>query len=219
MRSSRCRRQRSPNHRPRGPESVVAIPEWVVATANPDKLVEFTEILGDTVTLLPRPDVPDVVEDAPTLEGNARLKAQAILAATGKPALADDTGLEVDALDGRPGVYSARYAGEDASYADNVTKLLGELAMLGAIADAERGAQFRTVTMVIWPDGKELVAEGVVRGHIAHERGGAGGFGYDPVFVPDDGDGRRFAEMTPAEKHAISHRGRALRALRQLVTD
>jgi len=197
---------------------VTSKPVWVIATANPDKVVEFNEILGDTVELLPRPpEIPDVVEDADTFVGNARLKAEAILAATGKPSLADDTGLEVDALDGRPGVWSARYAGEDASYTDNVTKLLGELADLGATEPAQRGAQFRTVAIVLFPDGRELIAEGLVRGTIVHEPAGDGGFGYDPVFVPDDGDGRRFAEMSSADKHAISHRGRALRELRDLV--
>lgn len=193
-------------------------PTWVIASANPDKVVEFSEILGDAVELLPRPpEIPDVVEDGDTFIANARLKAEAILAATGKPSLADDTGLEVDALDGRPGVWSARYAGEDASYADNVTKLLGELAEVGATESDQRGAQFRTIAIVLFPDGRELVAEGLVRGTIAHERAGEGGFGYDPVFVPDDGDGRSFAEMSAADKHAISHRGRALRELRDLV--
>jgi len=193
-------------------------PTWVIASANPDKVVEFNEILGETVELLPRPaEVPDVVEDGDTFVANARLKAEAILAATGRAALADDTGLEVDALDGRPGVWSARYAGEDATYADNVTKLLGELADLCATKPYQRGAQFRTIAIVLFPDGRELVAEGLVRGTIATDRIGEGGFGYDPVFIPDDGDGRRFAEMSSDEKHAISHRGRALRALRDLV--
>lgn len=195
-------------------------PVWVIASANPDKVVEFSEILGDTVELQPRPpDVPDVVEDADTFVGNARLKAEAILAATGMPSLADDTGLEVDALDGRPGVWSARYAGENASYTDNVTKLLGELDEHGATEPGQRGAQFRTVAIVLFPDGREIIAEGLVRGTIADEPMGAGTFGYDPVFIPDDGDGRRFAEMSSAEKHAISHRGRALRQLVTLVAD
>lgn len=195
-------------------------PVWVIASANPDKVIEFNEILGDAVELVPRPpEAPDVVEDADTFVGNARLKAEAILAATGTASLADDTGLEVDALDGRPGVWSARYAGEDATYAENVTKLLGELAERGATTPDQRGAQFRTIAIVLFPDGRELVAEGVVRGTISHERAGEVGFGYDPVFIPNDGDGRSFAEMSSDEKHAISHRGRALRSLREMAAE
>ncbi len=179
----------------------------VSATANPHKLEEMRQILGDSVELLPRPDdVPDVVEDAPTLEGNARLKADAIAAATGLPALADDTGLEVAALDGAPGVRSARYAGEDADDADNVALLLREMG-----DRQDRSARFVTVVVLAAPDGHE-VYEGECRGTIAAAPRGAAGFGYDPVFVPDEGDGRTFAEMTADEKHAISHRGRAVRA-------
>ncbi|MEO1058974.1 MAG: RdgB/HAM1 family non-canonical purine NTP pyrophosphatase [Actinomycetota bacterium] len=181
----------------------------VCASANPDKVAEIQEILGTSVELAPRPpEVPDVVEDADTLLGNARLKAAAIGAATGEPAVADDTGLEVDALGGAPGVYSARYAGEGCSYADNVNKLLAEL---GEATD--RSARFRTVAIVVWPDGSETAVEGECRGHIAMAPSGDGGFGYDPVFVPDDGDGRTFAELPADAKHAISHRGRAFRAL------
>jgi XTP/dITP diphosphohydrolase len=190
----------------------------VLASANPAKAAEIAaivvEALGDAVELLPRPaDVPEVVEDADTLEGNARLKAEALAVATGRPALADDTGLEVPALGGAPGVRSARYAGEEARDADNVAKLLAELGRAGATDAAARGARFRTVALLRWPDGRELVAEGVVAGRIAIEPAGSNGFGYDPVFVPDDGDGRTFAQMTSAEKHALSHRGRAFRAL------
>jgi XTP/dITP diphosphohydrolase len=183
----------------------------VCASANPDKAAEIAQILDGAVTLLPRPaDVPDVVEDGETLLANARLKARALCDATGKAAVADDTGLEVDALDGAPGVYSARYAGERATYADNVAKLLAEL---GAHRGLARTARFRTVAVVAHPDGTEVVAEGVLDGHISESTRGANGFGYDPVFVPEDGDGRTFAEMTPDEKNAISHRGRAFRAL------
>src|SRR6202012_2896948 len=145
----------------------------------------------------PRPsDVPDVVEDGDTLLDNARLKARALGAATGAAAVADDTGLEVDALDGAPGVYSARYAGEDVTYADNVTKLLREL---GALEDrgGERRASFKTVALVAFPDGSEVWAEGVLPGTISTETRGSNGFGYDPVFVPEGGDGRTFAEMQP----------------------
>ena len=183
----------------------------VLASANPDKAAEIRMILGDAVDLVPRPaHVPDVVEDGTTLVDNARLKARALCDATSLPAVADDTGLEVDALDGAPGVRAGRYAGEHASYDDNVAKLLGEL---DTVADADRTARFRTVAMLRFPDGRELIADGVVEGHIARDPRGDGGFGYDSVFVPREGDGRTFAEMGDDEKHAISHRGRSLRAL------
>jgi XTP/dITP diphosphohydrolase len=181
----------------------------VCASANPDKVAEIAAILGPDVDLAARPgDVPDVVEDADTLDGNARLKATAIAAATGQPALADDTGLEVAALGGAPGVYAARYSGPGASYADNRAKLLAELA-----GHADRRASFRTVVMVVWPDGSELAAEGVCEGTIAEQERGERGFGYDPVFIPVEGDGRTFAEMSDSEKNALSHRARALRNL------
>jgi XTP/dITP diphosphohydrolase len=182
----------------------------VLATANPQKARELADLL-DGFDVVPRPaDLPDVVEDADTLEGNARLKAVAVADATGALAVADDTGLEVDALDGRPGVYAARYAGPGATYADNVAKLLEELAGVPAPA---RTARFRTVAVARFPDGREIVAEGSVVGTIAEAPAGGQGFGYDPVFVPAGGDGRTFAQMTREEKAAVSHRGRALRAL------
>lgn len=184
----------------------------VLATANADKAREIAEILGPAVEVVARPaGVPEVEETGATLLENARLKAQAVGAAASLPALADDTGLEVDALGGAPGVQSSRYAGRGATYADNVAKLLGELA---GVPEDRRTARFRTVVVLAFPDGREVVAEGVVEGHIATAPRGAGGFGYDPVFVPDeDPAGRTFAEMPAADKHAISHRGRALRAL------
>jgi XTP/dITP diphosphohydrolase len=183
----------------------------VCASANPDKVAEIATILGDAVDLVPRPaHVPDVVEDADTLVGNARLKAIALVEATGMPAIADDTGLEVDALGGAPGVFTARFAGVGATYADNRQKLLLELA---GVPEPERGARFVTVAIVVWPDGRELAVEGSCTGTISATERGERGFGYDAVFVPDDGDGRTFAEMSDAEKHALSHRGRAIRAL------
>lgn len=193
--------------------------DLVCASANPDKVREIAEILGECgVTLIARPDsVPDVVEDSDTLEGNARLKAVAIADATGLPAVADDTGLEVDALDGAPGVRSARYAGEGATYGDNVDLLLRELAARDVLDPGDRTARFRTVIVLRWPDGGELVVEGVCEGRITAERRGEGGFGYDPVFAPIDSDGRTFAQLLPTEKHAISHRGRALRALAESI--
>ncbi len=180
----------------------------VLASANPDKATEIAALL-EGVEVLPRPaGVGDVEETGATLEDNARLKAAALVAATGQAAVADDTGLEVASLGGAPGVVSARYAGPGASYADNVAKLL---AVLEGVPD--RRARFRTVALARFPDGRELGAEGVVDGEIAAAPRGSGGFGYDPVFVPAGGDGRTFAEMTRAEKEAVSHRGRAFRAL------
>ena len=188
----------------------------VVASANRDKAAEIAAIL-DTVpglTLVPRPaDVPDVEETGSTLVENARLKARALCGATGTASVADDTGLEVDALDGAPGVYSARFAGEGATYADNVAKMLAELERVGATTPARRRARFRSVAFVAYPDGTELWVEGAVDGTVTPEPRGTGGFGYDPIFAPDGYDGRTFAEMTPEEKHAVSHRGRAFRAL------
>jgi len=189
----------------------------VLASANPDKAAEISAILCSgaasvaDLVLVPRPvTVPDVDETGTTLLENARLKAIAIAAATGEAAVADDTGLVVDALDGAPGVFSARFAGEAATYADNVAKLLAELA---GVAPERRTARFETVALVRWPDGREVAATGAVEGVIATAASGDGGFGYDPVFVPVEGDGRTFAELAPEEKHALSHRGRAFRAL------
>lgn len=187
----------------------------VCASANPDKVREIEAILLNCgVVLEPRPnEIADVEENADTLEGNARLKASAIAVATGSAALADDTGLEVDALGGAPGVRSARYAGEPSDADANIENLLKELLAVGATTTEQRRARFRTVVLVQWPDGTETIVTGVVEGHIALERVGDGGFGYDPVFIPDDGNGRTFAQMGAEEKHAMSHRGRALRTL------
>lgn len=188
--------------------------QFVLATANPDKAREISEILGPSLVLLPRPpSVAEVEETGETLVDNARLKAMSIASWTGRPAIGDDTALEVDALGGAPGVRSARFAGEDASYSDNVAKLLR---CLSDHTDGRR-ARFRTVAMACWPDGREVVTEGVVEGRICERPLGHSGFGYDPVFVPDEGDGRTFAEMSGEEKHRLSHRGRAFRALGRML--
>jgi XTP/dITP diphosphohydrolase len=185
------------------------LPRLVSATANPHKVAEIAGILAGLVDLIPRPsDIPEVVEDAGTLAGNARLKAASICAATGLPAVSDDTGLFVDALDGEPGVETAYYAGPHATYAENRAKML--VALDG---ETDRRAAFRTVVMVVWPDGRELTVEGVCAGTIATSERGDRGFGFDPLFIPDDGDGRTFSLMTDAEKNQISHRGRAFVAL------
>jgi len=171
--------------------------------------------MGGVVDLVPRPkDLADVVEDADTLLGNARLKAVAVCAATQLPALADDTGLEVDALDGAPGVITARFAGEGATDAQNRQKILMQLDGKNA---AQRSARFRTVALLRFVDGREIVAHGVCEGVIAMKEVGDRGFGYDALFIPADGDGRTFAQMTIEEKHELSHRGRAFRALAQML--
>ena len=183
--------------------------QLVCASANPDKVAEIQRLLDGVVELLPRPShVPDVVEDAGSLLGNARLKAAALCAATGLPAVADDTGLEVDALDGAPGVDAAHYAGKGCTYAENRSKLLSEMAGV-----SNRRAAFKTVAIVVWPDGSELHVEGVCPGVITDVERGEVGFGYDSVIQPDEGGGATFAEMGVEAKNDISHRGRAFRAL------
>jgi XTP/dITP diphosphohydrolase len=184
----------------------------VVASKNPDKIVEVEEVLaglslvGEIVRDL---DWQDVEETEETLEGNALLKARAVARATGLAALADDTGLEVKALGGAPGVHTARFAGPDATYDENVDRLLQDLDGL-----TDRKARFRTAVALV-DGGVEVVAEGIVEGEITTVRRGSGGFGYDPVFAVG---GRTFAEMG-AEKHEISHRARALRALATKLAD
>ena len=204
----------------------------VCASANPDKVAEIERLLGTRtsdgsklVELLPRPDeVPDVVEDAPTLEGNARLKAGAILQATGLAAVADDTGLFVEALPGELGVRTARYASDRPEHAHdpygaNRAKLLEALDAAGAHDLESRAATFVTVVMVRWPDGGETIVEGRCQGSIAPFERGSRGFGFDPLFVPTDGDGRTFAEMSDDEKNVLSHRGRAFRNLLQVLLE
>ena len=189
--------------------------ELVCASANPDKVAEMAEVLAGHAVLLPRPEgMGEVAENADDLTGNARLKAQAVCEFAGAPALADDTGLEVDALGGAPGVHSARFAGPDAAYADNLARLMADMR---AVPPPQRTARFRSVAMVCFPDGTERAAEGVVEGMIAVEPRGSGGFGYDPVFAPAGAGGRTFAEMGTAAKNAMSHRARALRALLELL--
>jgi XTP/dITP diphosphohydrolase len=179
-------------------------------------MLEQPERVADTVSALPDLHAePDVEETGATLEENARIKALALARAIGLPAIADDTGLEVDAIDGAPGVYAARYAGPDATYADNVNKLLHELE---GVYPSLRTARFATVAMACWPDGPEVAVRGEVEGVISAAPAGESGFGYDPVFVPTEGDGRTFAQMSAAEKHAVSHRGRAFAALAEALT-
>lgn len=180
----------------------------VLATRNAGKVVELSHMLAALpVLLISAADIekaPEVVEDADTLQGNAEKKARALFDLTGLPALADDTGLEVNALDGAPGVQSARYAGEQADDAANRTKLL--LAMAGR---EDRSALFRTV-LAYMDDEDVHYFDGVCEGVITAEERGDGGFGYDRIFQPTDADGSTFAEMNKEEKNRISHRGRAL---------
>jgi XTP/dITP diphosphohydrolase len=183
----------------------------VLATANPHKSEEIRQVLSEfDVELLPRPvEVPDVDETEETLEGNALLKARALARATGVAAIADDTGLFVDALGGAPGVYSARYAGEGATFEDNVNKVLAELEN---VPPDKRTARFRTVIALASPDGTSWWVEGSVEGTILSGRRGEHGFGYDPIFAPLSEGGRSLAELSADEKNALSHRGNALRA-------
>jgi XTP/dITP diphosphohydrolase len=189
---------------------------FVLATANAHKAEEIRHVLEPYgIELLPRPlEVADVDETAGTLEGNALLKARALSDATGLPAIADDTGLFIDALEGRPGVYSARYAGENATFADNVSKALTELK---GVDDERRSARFRSVIAVSYPDGTSWWVDGVLDGMILHSPIGENGFGYDVIFAPADFGGTSLAQLSPDEKSAISHRGQALRSFAEKV--
>ena len=181
----------------------------IFATNNRHKLTEVSQILGDAIELTTLAEcgiTEDIPETSPTIQGNALQKARYVWERTGRNCFADDTGLEVDALNGAPGVRSARYATDGHDFDANVTLLLRNLEGV-----TERSAQFRTVVALIL-DGEEYLFEGIVRGHITCERFGEGGFGYDPVFVPE-GEVMTFAEMTPEAKNAISHRGRAIAEL------
>ena len=193
------------------------IEEILLATRNPDKVRELAALLGDLGirirTLADFPTAPEVEEDGTTCEANALKKAREIALATGLPSVADDTGLEVDALGGRPGVFAARYAGEDASYEDNCRKLLKELA---GVPPARRTARFVTVAALAMPGGHARVATGTLVGVIAERCVGSQGFGYDPVFLLPE-LGRTLAELTAEEKNRISHRAKAFRAMGDIL--
>lgn len=185
------------------------LPRLVFATRNPGKVKEIAQLLSDRFEVLGLDDIgctEDIPETAPTIEGNAIQKAEYIKEHYGVDCFADDTGLEVDALDGAPGVRTARYGGPAKDADANMTKLLSALA-----GKADRTARFRTVIAITGKEGTRTF-EGICRGHISEERSGAQGFGYDPVFVPE-GSGVTFAEMDAAGKNAISHRGIAVRAM------
>lgn len=179
-----------------------------LASGNQHKIEELKELLSpfniDIKSTLDYPDAEEVVEDKPDLEGNALKKARFWHEKTGLPSLSDDTGLEVEALDGAPGVYSARYAGENATYDQNTKKLLSELD-----SETNRTARFRTVVAFIDEEGKKHIFEGICKGEILSEKRGEKGFGYDPVFQPE-GYEKSFAELSGEEKNRISHRGLAI---------
>jgi len=180
----------------------------VVASKNPDKIAEIESVLAETGLadeVVRGLEWPDVEETGASLEENALLKARAVAEATGLPSIGDDTGLDVDALDGAPGVHTARFAGDGARYEDNVAKLLESLD-----GRPERTARFRTVVALVFPDGVEFTADGVLEGVIAESARGIAGFGYDPVF---EVDGSTLAEMSAKDKNQMSHRARAIRAL------
>jgi XTP/dITP diphosphohydrolase len=185
----------------------------VFASGNANKVEEVASKLGGILPLKGLKDIScydDIHETAETLEGNAQLKAQYVFRHFGENCFADDTGLEVEALNGAPGVYSARYAGPQKNPTDNMQKLMNELNL-----STNRKARFRTVICLIIA-GREYFFEGIVNGTIAHEASGDGGFGYDPVFIPE-GESRTFAQMTLEEKNGISHRGRAMAALKKFL--
>ena len=187
--------------------------KFVIATHNRHKLQELQRILSplgiDAVTA----DLSEVEETGTTFSENAYLKAKAACEETGLPAVADDSGLEVDALDGRPGVYSARYAGEGATDAQRIEKLLGELAEVPA---EKRGARFVSAICCVFPNGDTLRAEGHCPGSISFAPAGEDGFGYDPVFLCGE---KTFAQMTAAEKDSVSHRGKALEKFHLVLKD
>ena len=188
----------------------------VLATGNEGKKKEIKHLLRhldlDILSLKDFDEIPPIDEDQPTLEGNAEKKARVIYELLGIPTLADDTGLEVDALEGRPGVYSARYAGEDGNAVANRALLLNELA-----GQQNRSARFRTV-LAFLKEGDMYRFDGICEGEITIEEHGSGGFGYDPVFLPE-GHSLTFAEMSISEKNEISHRGRALQKFVQFLSD
>jgi XTP/dITP diphosphohydrolase len=196
-------------------------PRLVLATANPGKLVELDRILAasgagvELVGLREFPGAPDVRETGATFAENALLKARAIAAFTGLPAVADDSGLCVDALNGMPGILSARWAGR---HGDDEANLALVLAQLTDVPDDRRGAHFACTAALVLPSGAEHVTEGTVHGRLIDAPRGSNGFGYDPIFVPD-GYAQTTAELDPAQKDSISHRGRALRALAPVIAD
>jgi len=187
----------------------------IFATGNRNKLKEASQILGSSFELITPADIgitEDIPETSDTIKGNAIQKAEYLFSKTGNPCFADDTGLEVDALNGAPGVYSARYAGEGKKSSDNMHKLLTELH-----GTTERTAQFRTTIALILKNGELHTFDGIIKGSITTAEKGTGGFGYDPIFMPDGYD-KTFAELSDEEKNKISHRGLAMKKLQEFLS-
>ena len=197
--------------------------QLLLATRNPHKLREVRELLSETdfevISIADLTDIPEIIEDGDSFEANADKKARVLASLTGRTAIADDSGIEVDALDGAPGIYSARFAGVSGPGADDANnRLLVE--KLQGVAPEDRTARYRCVLAIVTPTGEARYSSGSVEGRIVDEPGGSGGFGYDPHFlVEGDSQGRRMAELSPSEKNAISHRGKALRELLPLLKD
>lgn len=188
---------------------------WVLASRNEGKVRELREIVNLDIVGLDGFDVADIVEDGASFEANALLKARAVAVATGRPALADDSGLSVAALNGMPGVLSARWAGRHGDDEANLRLLLAQIA---DVPDSRRDAAFVCAAAAVWPDGRELVVREQLAGRITREPRGENGFGYDPIFeITWDGSPLTTAELAPAQKNAISHRGRAFRALVEAI--
>jgi XTP/dITP diphosphohydrolase len=191
--------------------SARALAVVALATKNEGKVREIASILGDACTLVaPDPAWIPPEETEPDYRGNALLKARALVAFSGMPCLADDSGIEVDALAGAPGPRSARFAGDNATDAENLAKLVE---VVRATPPDARRARYRCAAVLATPDGAETIAEDTVEGTLITEARGTGGFGYDPIFVPDANPTHTMAELTPSQKDAISHRGKAFRAL------
>ena len=193
------------------------ITELVLASGNKGKLAEFQRLLDgldvQIHSMKDYPEIGEIVEDGSTFAENALIKARAVCKATGKPAMADDSGLAVDALNGAPGIYSARFAGEQRSDADNNAKVLR---LMETVADADRTARFFCVIAIVLPDGREYTVEGTCEGTILHALRGVGGFGYDPLFYVESMN-KTFAELTMEEKNRISHRGHANRKAVEII--
>ena len=193
------------------------ITELVLASGNKGKLAEFQRLLDgldvQIHSMKEYPEIGEIVEDGNTFAENALIKARAVCKATGKPAMADDSGLAVDALNGAPGIYSARFAGEQRSDADNNAKVLQ---LMETVADADRTARFFCVIAIVLPDGREYTVEGTCEGIILHALRGEGGFGYDPLFYVESMN-KTFAELTMEEKNRISHRGHANRKAVEII--
>ena len=191
--------------------------ELVLASGNKGKMAEFQRLLEgldvQIYSMKEYPEIGEIVEDGSTFAENALIKARAVCKATGKPAMADDSGLAVDALNGAPGIYSARFAGEQRSDADNNAKVLQ---LLEGVEDSKRTARFFCVIAIVLPDGREYTVEGTCEGTILHALQGEGGFGYDPLFYVESLD-KTFAELTMEEKNRISHRGHANRKAVEII--